>query len=393
MISGQTFAWGPPGAPAGFPIDFLIDPSDPNTIFTNNYGGGNVKSTDGGANWSISSNGYTGALMLDVAVDPQKPRIVYGTSRSGVFRSLDGGATWQGLATPPADLPTAYGIAVKPDEPNVVIVSHELLGSVYRSVDYGENWTRVFTIPNVVPGVDLYQHGFKSIEFASPPNSHIVYAGACRGSVALDDISNNSKKLSEGIFKSTNGGVTWADSSDANTTDKCLASIAIHPTNPNIVYAAAPYAGVYKTSNGGISWSLMSGLPTDIRSVAIHPTEPNIVYAGAQTGGVYRTTDGGVTPWSTFNTGMEPNDQIWALIIDPNNPDIVWAGSRATGIYQWVPSEGRWTHVNVGLSTRSIQSLAISLNGQVLYAATSGEGVFRMGEVYPWGVLLPLVIR
>jgi photosystem II stability/assembly factor-like uncharacterized protein len=395
-ISGLTYDWGPSGAPAGFPIDFLVEPGsspgDPETIFTNNYGGGNVKSKDGGVTWLLASNGYTGALMLDVAINPQNPRIVYGGARSGIFRSTDGGATWQGLSTAPAQLPTTYGVAVKPDEPNVVLASQELLGQLYRSEDGGQSWTNVFTVPNVEPGVDLKQHGLKSIEFAAPPNSHVVYAGACRGSVALDDIMNNAKKLSEGIFKSTNGGVSWVDASDANTTDKCLTSIAIHPTNPNVVYASAPYAGVYKTVNGGTSWSLMPGLPTDMRSVAIHPANPSIVYAGALQGGVYRTVNGGVS-WTPFKTGMEPNDPILALIIDPENPDVVWAGSRATGIYRWIPDEGRWTHVNSGLSTRSIQALAISPDGQLLYAATSGEGVFRNGELYSWHVMLPLIER
>jgi photosystem II stability/assembly factor-like uncharacterized protein len=395
-ISGLTYDWGPSGAPAGFPIDFLVEPGsspgDPETIFTNNYGGGNVKSKDGGVTWLLASNGYTGALMLDVAINPQNPRIVYGAARSGIFRSTDGGATWQGLSTAPAQLATTYGVAVKPDEPNVVLASQELLGQLYRSEDGGQSWTNVFTVPNVEPGVDLKQHGLKSIEFAAPPNSHVVYAGACRGSVALDDIMNNAKKLSEGIFKSTNGGVSWVDASDANTTDKCLTSIAIHPTNPNVVYAAAPYAGVYKTVNGGTSWSLMPGLPADMRSVAIHPANPSIVYAGALQGGVYRTVNGGVS-WTPFKTGMEPNDPILALVIDPENPDVVWAGSRATGIYRWIPDEGRWTHVNSGLSTRSIQALAISPDGQLLYAATSGEGVFRNGELYPWHVMLPLIER
>ncbi len=394
-VSGMSYDWGPIGAPAGFPIDFVVDPSipsDPEVLFANNYGGGNVKSVDGGGTWQLASSGYTGALMLDVAINPEKPQIVYGAARSGFFRSTDGGNSWNGLSTSPAVLWSAFGAAVKPDEPNVVLASQELLGYLYRSVDGGLSWTTVFTVPNVVPGVDLYQHGLKSIEFAAPPNSHVVYAGACRGSVALDDIANNSKKLSEGIFKSINGGITWADASDSNTTDKCLASIAIHPTNPNIVYAAAPYAGIYKTTNGGASWSLQSGLPTDMRSVAINPKNPDIVYAGALSGGVYRTINGG-SFWSAFKTGMEPNDPIWSLAIDPSNPDIVWAGSRATGIYRWVPEEERWTHVNKGLTTRTVQALAISPDGKLLYAATTGEGVFRMGEIPPWNIWLPLLMR
>ncbi len=391
-ISGLTFAWGPIGAPAGFPIDFLIDPANPGTIFSNNYGGGNTKSTDGGVTWSLASDGYTGALMLDVAINPINPNIIYGTARSGVFRSINGGKTWQGLSTPPAYLSSAYGIAVKPDEPNVVIVSHELLGSVFRSVNGGLNWTQVYTIPNVEPGVDIHQHGFKSIEFAAEPNSNIVYAGACRGSVALDDVSNNDKKLSEGMFKSLNGGITWVRASDINTIDKCLTSIAIHPTNPQIVYASAPFAGVYKTTDGGTHWSLMPGLPVDMRSVAIDPNNPNTVYAGALQGGVYRTLNAGAS-WSPFTTGMEPNDPIFDIVVDPANSEKIWAGSRATGVYLWLADEGRWTHINSGLLTRSIYALDISLDGQILYAGTSGEGVFRLGELSTENIYLPMITR
>lgn len=392
-ISGEDFAWGPVGAPAGFPIDFLIDQSDPATIFSNNYGGGNTKSTDGGVTWDLASDGYTGALMLDVAVNPDNSNIVYGTARSGVFRSINGGKTWQGLSTPPTYLASAYGIAIKPDEPNVIIVSDELLGNVYRSTNGGLNWTKVFTIPNVVPGVDADQHGFKSIEFAAEPNSNIVYAGACRGSVALDDIFNNDKKLSKGVFKSVDGGVTWNKASDSDVENKCLTAIAIHPTNPNIVYAAAPYAGVYKTVDGGVNWTLLSGIPTvDIRSVEVDPANPNIVYVGALQGGVYRSTNGGST-WVAFKDGMEPNDPILDIVIDPTNQERIWAASRATGIYLWLADEDRWSHVNGGLFTRSIQSIDISSNGQVLYAATSGEGVFRLGEVTSEDIYLPLITK
>ncbi|MCJ7612815.1 MAG: hypothetical protein MUP19_11180, partial [Candidatus Aminicenantes bacterium] len=55
--------WGPPGVVSGFPIDILVDPTNPNILFVNNYGGGNVKSADGGKSWTVASKGYTGALM------------------------------------------------------------------------------------------------------------------------------------------------------------------------------------------------------------------------------------------------------------------------------------------------------------------------------------------
>jgi photosystem II stability/assembly factor-like uncharacterized protein len=90
--------WGPPGIAAGFPIDILVDPDDPNTLFVNNYGGGNVKSTDGGKTWELASQGYTGAMMFDVDVVSGSPGTIYVASRGGVFEGLNGGASWSGLS-------------------------------------------------------------------------------------------------------------------------------------------------------------------------------------------------------------------------------------------------------------------------------------------------------
>ena len=74
MVSGQNYYWGPPGTVAGFPIDILVDPDDSFTLFVNNYGGGTVKSTDGGVTWTIASQGYTGAMLYDVSTHPMGSR-------------------------------------------------------------------------------------------------------------------------------------------------------------------------------------------------------------------------------------------------------------------------------------------------------------------------------
>ncbi|MFN2167689.1 MAG: aldehyde ferredoxin oxidoreductase C-terminal domain-containing protein, partial [Anaerolineae bacterium] len=82
-VAGDVFSWGPSGIVAGFPIDILVDPDNPMTLFANNYGGGNVKSTNGGVNWTLASQGYTGALMFDLAVHPSNPALVYATASRG----------------------------------------------------------------------------------------------------------------------------------------------------------------------------------------------------------------------------------------------------------------------------------------------------------------------
>lgn len=385
MVAGQSYPWGPPGVQAGFPIDILVDPEAPNTLFVNNYGGGSVKSLDGGETWTLASQGYTGALMLDVAISPNSPGTVFGTARSGAFRSNNGGSTWTGLSYAPANLPTAYAVAIKPDNPQVVLTSHELLGWLYRSTDGGNTWTAVYQLPGIIPGDDTNSHGFKRIVFA-PSNNNVVYAGSCRGSVALQA----GHTVSKGVYKSTDGGVNWMAANDANIADKCINDLAVHPNNPNLVYAATASGGLYKSTDGGANWGHLGGLSAlDVRAVAVKPDQPNIVVAGTHGNGVYISTNAG-SSWTQMSAGMEPNDAIWSLVFDPINPDWIWAGSFRTGVYRFDPSENMWTHVNAGLRTRAVVRLAISADGTVLYAATSGEGVFRLGNVPVWRVYLPL---
>lgn len=386
-VAGQTYPWGPPGVQAGFPIDILVDPNNPLVVYANNYGGGNIKSTDGGVTWSLASTGYTGALMLGVAVDPSYAGTVYSTARSGAFRSFDAGTTWQGLSTLPAHLPTAYGIAVNPDHPQVLLVGDELLGRLYRSTNGGQSWTQVYQLPGIVPGQDDKAHGMKVIAFA-PSNSNVVYAGSCRGSVALQ--AGNMASL--GVYRSVDGGVTWGAANDTNSATQCINDLAVDPGNPDTAYAASAAAGLLKTVNGGATWSPLPGLSNDVRAVAVDPTQSNVVYVGTQAGGIYRSTSSGAS-WSPLVAGMEPNDPIWSIVFDPANPSVVWAGSFRTGVYRWDSSENLWIHVNAGLRTRAVVRLAISSDGSVLYAATSGEGVFRLGAVPAWKVFMPLILR
>jgi len=387
-VAGQRFPWGPPGILAGFPIDILVDPEDPYTLFVNNYGGGNVKSTDGGESWTLASAGYTGALMFDAAVHPTSPGIVFATARSGAFRSTDGGRTWGGMARPPARFFETYAVGVSPHTPAILLAASELNGNLHRSLDGGESWELVYQLA-ALSGLD--RRGFKRIAFA-PSAPHVVYAGSCRSRGEL----HGSKTDALGIFRSDDTGASgsWSEANDAQTADVCVNDLTVHPYNHNVVYVATAGEGVYKTTDSGQSWMQRNtGLPTnDARSIAMHPEETNILYLGTEGHGAYKSTNGGAS-WSPLKAGMEPNDQIWALEIDPLNPDVVYAGSFLSGVYRWDADENLWTHINNGLRTRAVTDLALSSDGSVLYATTWGEGVFRLGDIPTWEVYLPLIRR
>ena len=372
-VAGFQYPWGPPGVVSGWPIDILVDPDLPNTLFVNNYGGGNVKSTDGGKNWTLSSRGYTGALMFDSEIHPYNSDIIYVGARSGLFRSSNGGKSWEGLSYPKAVFAESYSVALHPKRPNIVLASQEIEGRLYRSVDSGKSWKMVFRLPKQTSPTG-WNYGFKRIVF-SPSNPQIVYAASCQKSNLLVK-----RKDGKGVFQSVDGGINWHPAQPANSplSGFSVNDIAVHPKNHNIVYAATAMDGIYKTTDSGKSWIKLITLRfKDIRCVALDPHSPDTVYAGIQRGIVFVSHNGGST-WDPMPNGMEPMASIWSIVIDPSDSRIVWAGSRHHGVYRWDYIEQRWIQFNKGLSTRAIVDIAISRDGRILYATTTGEGVFRL---------------
>ena len=188
------------------------------------------------------------------------------------------------------------------------------------------------------------------------------------------------------VFKSVDGGITWHPAQPVNSplSGVSVNDLAVHPKlginpkNHNIVYAATAMDGIYKTTDNGKSWTKLTNLKfNDVRCVALDPNSPDTVYAGIQEDIVYVSRNGGST-WNPMAGGMEPNASIWAIAIDPSDSRVVWAGSRHQGVYRWDSIEQQWIQFNKGLSTRAIVDLAISRDGRVLYATTTGEGVFRL---------------
>lgn len=378
--------WGAPGTRAGFPIDFQVDPRNPDHLFANNYGGGNFLSEDGGKTWAVASHGYTGAFLHGIAVNPLDRDNVFVIGRTGPFRSPDQGISWQGLTKEPAVLGGEwYAITIDPKNPSNVIISDEHQGVIFRSTNSGSDWSQVFRHPGVSVMAQETRMGFKSIVFA-PSNSTVVYAGICLERNQIDQnlaIMNNTPGL--GIMKSTDGGLTWQNANDANSAGQNINMLAVDPANPDVVYAATLQSGILKSTDGGKSWKTINqGVTrTDIRAVAVDSKNPQIVFAGAENGGAFISTDGGAT-WQNSSDGLDIQASIHSIVFDPVNPQIVFAGDIHSGVFRSEDGGKTWTRINSGLRTRAVTSLAISADGTMLYAATQGEGVFRMElGVYP----------
>ncbi|NND07649.1 MAG: hypothetical protein HKN87_14835 [Saprospiraceae bacterium] len=146
-------------------------------------------------------------------------------------------------------------------------------------------------------------------------------------------------------------------------------SIALHPTNPQIIYAGCA-KGLCKTKNGGLDNWPVYGLDTHSpRTIIISSTNPDLLYTGTYEMGVYRS-DNAASSWKPVNRGIS-DLRIRTLVIHPHNDQIVYAGTEGTGIFKTIDGGQSWKEMNVGLLDKVVRSLVINpQDPNILYAGT-----------------------
>jgi photosystem II stability/assembly factor-like uncharacterized protein len=384
--------WGPPNYRPGAPIDIQVDPRDPWRLFTNNYGGDNFLSADGGEHWVSSSAGYTGAELTSIAVSPDDSDIVYTNGRNGPFRSTDGGASWIGInpGNPPID--EGARIAVDPTDGDHVLVGCTQWGWTVESTDGGLHWLPILD-QRGVSLLEVYEEriaragetcavcrfqGMWAIVF-SPADPRRVYGGyGIQRCAQFAESDHCAGRTVVGFLISDDGGHFWREVQGTSLDGLSISAIAPHPTDVDTAWAATVGQGVYKTSDGGATWSRTSNGLADKRVMAlIIDARTGTLFAGTAEAGVWRSEDGGKS-WQRRSSGMNPTEPVGALVIDPARPDTLYAGSWQSGASVSRNAGGSWQRMNDGLRTRSVSALAISVDGATLYAATRGEGVFRL---------------
>ena len=210
-------------------------------------------------------------------------------------------------------------------------------------------------------GGQFLKSGRMNFITVDPTNSNNLWVGAPAG----------------GLWKSTNGGVSWTTNTDNLAVIGC-SDLAIDPTNTNIMYLATGDGdagdtrsiGVLKSTNGGASWAT-TGLTNavtnnfTIRRLIINPSNPLIVLA-ATSGGIYRTINGG-TNWSQVATGS-----TFDLEFKPGTPTTIYAGGTSFRI----STDGGATFavVNSGIPTTGVNRMAIAVtpaNANYVYVLAS----------------------
>ncbi|MEO7964270.1 MAG: glycoside hydrolase, partial [Gemmatimonadaceae bacterium] len=326
-------------------------PTQPNTFYIGFDNGGVWRSTDFGSNWEpLFDQESTGSIGA-IAVAPSNPRTIYIGSGAGIIRpdlatgdgmykSTDAGKTWDKLGLRDTKMIAMIDVdARNPDRLFVAALGHpygpNAERGVFRSLDGGKTFQKV-----------LYKDEYTSANDVriDPNDPNTIYATLWQQQQAFWE-GGDFGGGGNGIFKSTDGGTTWRQLTEG-LPSVLQANIAIAPNNSKILYAMVAPAtatgesgpvGFYKSVDGGEHWFLAikgadgngNGVTDarplvrigggDLPTLAIEPTNPDVVYSASTV--MWRTEDGGMT-WSAVR-GAPGGDDYQKIWVNPANPDIL----------------------------------------------------------------------
>lgn len=366
-----------------------VHPLNSDVVFTAVSGGlyskgedrGIYKSTNAGASWQrvLFLNDSTSAI--DVAVDPSDLNIVYAAMwerlrgpsfrkaagiNTGIYKSTDGGATWNqlltGLPTPSVFL-GRVSIAVAPSNPSYVYAlfkqdtipngSNNFFHSFYKSTDKGINWTQMPS--GILPGEFSSFGWYFGLLEVDPNNPEMVYCA---------DID---------LFKSTNGGNSWQNitfsysgSFDEQHPDQH--ALWIDPTNPNSLICGND-GGIFTTTAGANPWTKSYDLPiSQFYASEIDYLQPQIKLGGTQDNGTLKS-DGSINNWDFIYGGDGFHTKV-----DYTNSNIIYAEYQFGGIGRSTNGGQNFSNIRNGIDfTRTNWSTPYVLDildPQILYIGT-----------------------
>jgi len=341
--------------------------------------------------WVSRGPGNVAGRARGVVVDPDdatNQTWFIGTAGGGVWKTTDGGSTWQWI-TPDFPVLSAQSIAMAPSDHDVIYVGtgesfynvDTMNGDgILKSTDRGATWTQLASTAN--------NPAFNNVArlLVDPDGADTVLAAATTGIYKLSENNRSS------IFKSTDGGTTWtevyASIPPSGQTAKRVQQLIADPTDFNVIYATVNRGGILKSTDRGETWhSANTGISdyTGRFELAISPVDHNRLFAAAEgasnTSKLWMSTDAGAT-WTQV-TGSAPNwlnGQGWydnTIVCHPTDANILYVG----GVYLFKitlsGTVGTWSYIGSGIHVDHHRLTIIS---------TPGGGDWRILDTSDGGV-------
>ncbi|HKP76642.1 MAG TPA: hypothetical protein VJT67_14025 [Longimicrobiaceae bacterium] len=363
-----------PAIMGGRVSDVEIDPTDPFTFYVALGTGGVMKTTDNGVTWSGIFEKEHVAAVGDVAIAPSDAKVVWvGTGEAndrnsvswgdGVYRSTDGGSTWKNVGLPGSR--AIARIVVHPTDPRTAWVA--AMGDLwtptaergcYLTRDAGATWRKVLSAP--APYDTRVGCGDIAIDPANPNTLYAALYARRRqpwSFVAGPDYTDG-RDLG-GIFKSTDGGVTWRKLGGGLPPGTGRIGLSVYAKDPRIVYAVVQSdaqgtsniddvhsraGGVFRSDDGGEHWTRMSNLdprPFYFSQIRVDPANDKRVYV---LGFMLHVSDDGGRTWREDRFKNVHSD-LHALAIDPRAPKRLLLGTDG-GVYQSYDAAEGWDFLN-----------------------------------------------
>lgn len=296
--------------------------------------------------------------IVSIALHPTNANILYVATNESVYKTRDGGASWERMAT---DLSSYRVLSLALDPAHPASVYAGTMGdAVYKSPDGGQRW--------IAHNAGLKEHVSVVNRFVfDPRDTETVYAAT-----------------TVGVFRSTDGGRLWDERMAGMKEVHIVFTLTMDPTRPQIFYAGTS-GGAYRSLDGTASWQkvnnglippeiLDASLALGVSTIAIDPQSPDRVYAGTNNG-LFMSTDQ-ANGWTRIGQSLA-DQYISSLVIDPSNPSVLYAGGRS-GVHKSTDQGRTWQAMNAGLETLNVRTIAMSpQDPQTLYLGTNGSGLYR----------------
>ncbi len=354
-LSALPGEWRNLGPDGGSVYTLAIAPSNPQVMYAG-VEGGLYRSVDGGATWTYAGRGLDFVIPVSsIGVDPVQASTVYVGQVEGVFKSVNGGESWA-----PVGLSGIVGITAHPQLSGTLFAASA--DGLFRTGNGGATWRRL------TRGLPANHRPIRVVIDSTAPRR--VYA-------VVDDFDTNRRRL----FKSTDGGNSWRPA-DSGLEGQEIRSLTIDLRGPQTLYAGT-FEGVFKSTDGGTVWR-RTGLEgvTRIEAVKVHPTRRNVVFAGGE-GGLFRSQNGGQT-WSPVSAGLPETGLVTAIEFLPSSPETLLTGvvaaPRRGGVFRSADGGTSWRLSSQGLSALSVSSIAVDpANSNTLWLVANAV-VFKSND-------------